>query len=220
METMARVSPSLHFAIPRCSLRFTSASFLSPSLSSTNSVCASSICLKSSVRNQVSCFVLAERRRTGLRCLASGSSSVGSSERWILEPVGDGDFGHIGYKVARPGAFEVASSSVTVGRVPEKADIVLPVATVSGLHARLDIKDGLLLVTDLDSTNGTFINEQRLRPGAVTPVPPGSYITFGDTNLAIFRVTKVEVESATIETDQPVLEPTSETQAVSSETTG
>jgi pSer/pThr/pTyr-binding forkhead associated (FHA) protein len=51
--------------------------------------------------------------------------------------------------------------------------------TVSGMHARLEKKDGLLLVTDLDSTNGTFINEQRLKPGAVTPVPPGSYITFG-----------------------------------------
>ncbi|KAJ4771958.1 hypothetical protein LUZ62_056215 [Rhynchospora pubera] len=221
METMARVSPSLHFAIPTCSLRSTSTSFLSPSLASTNSFCASSISLRSSVRNQVSCVVLAEtRRRTGLRCLASGSSSAGSSERWILEPVGDGDFSHIGYKVAQPGAFEVASSSVTIGRVPEKADVVLPVATVSGLHARLDKKDGLLLVTDLDSTNGTFINEQRLKPGAVTPVPPGSYITFGDTNLAIFRVTKAEVESTTIKTEEPVSEPTSETQAVSSEPAG
>jgi pSer/pThr/pTyr-binding forkhead associated (FHA) protein len=50
---------------------------------------------------------------------------------------------------------------------------------VSGVHARLEKKDGLLLVTDLDSTNGTFINEKRLKPGAVTPAPPGSYMTFG-----------------------------------------
>lgn len=50
---------------------------------------------------------------------------------------------------------------------------------VSGLHARLDKKDGMLLVTDLDSTNGTFINEKKLRPGAVTPVLPGSILIFG-----------------------------------------
>ncbi|KAF3327289.1 zeaxanthin epoxidase [Carex littledalei] len=217
METMARVAPSLHFASPRCSLRSTS--FCSPSLASTNSFCASPICFKSSVHNQVSSLVLAKgRRRTGLRCSASNSSSAGSSERWILEPIGDGDFSHIGYKVARPGAFEIASSSVIVGRVPEKADVVLPVATVSGLHARLDKKDGMLLVTDLDSTNGTFVNEMKLRPGAVTPVPPGSILIFGDTNLAVFRVIKAEVESVT-KAEVSESEPTSEPQAVSSKTT-
>ncbi|XP_078181289.1 SMAD/FHA domain-containing protein [Carex rostrata] len=212
METMARVAPSLHFASPRSSLRSTS--FSCPSLASTNP-----FCLKSSVRNQASCLVLAKgRRRTGLRCSASNSSSAGLSERWILEPIGDGDCRHIGYKVARPGAFEIGSSSVIVGRVPEKADVVLPVATVSGLHARLDKKDGMLLVTDLDSTNGTFINEKKLRPGAVTPVLPGSILIFGDTNLAVFRVIKAEVESVTkAEVSESV--PTNEPQAVSSKTT-
>lgn len=51
--------------------------------------------------------------------------------------------------------------------------------SVSGVHARLEKRDGQLLITDLDSTNGTFINDKRIRPGAVTSVPPGSYITFG-----------------------------------------
>lgn len=83
METMARVAPSLHFASPRCSLRSTS--FRCPSLASTNPFCATPICLKS----QASCLVLAKGRRcTGLKCSASNSSSAGSSERWILEPIG------------------------------------------------------------------------------------------------------------------------------------
>ncbi|KAK4268635.1 hypothetical protein QN277_025255 [Acacia crassicarpa] len=42
---------------------------------------------------------------------------------------GDGDSRHIGYKVEMPGAYEIASSDVTVERVPEKADLVIPVAT-------------------------------------------------------------------------------------------
>jgi hypothetical protein len=85
---MAIVSPSLHFASPRCSLRTTS--FLSPSIASTNPFCcASPIGLKSSVRNQAPCLVLVKgRRRTELRCSASSSSSDGLSERWILEPTG------------------------------------------------------------------------------------------------------------------------------------
>ncbi|KAL3597679.1 hypothetical protein D5086_009316, partial [Populus alba] len=59
----------------------------------------------------------------------------------------------------------ISESEVTVGRLPEKADMVIPVATVSALHARIQKKEGTLVVTYLDSTNGTFIDEKRLRPG-------------------------------------------------------
>lgn len=79
--------------------------------------------------------------------------------------------------------------------------MVIPVATVSGVHARLEKKGGTLLITDLDSTNGTYIDDKKLRPGAVTTVPPGSCITFGDTHLAMFRVSKIEQEDVTGEGD-------------------
>lgn len=91
-----------------------------------------------------------------------------------------------------PNAFEIASNVVTVGRLPQKADVVIPVATVSGVHARLEKKGGALLVTDLDSTNGTYVDDKKLSPGAVTAIPPGSCLTFGDIHLAIFRVLKLE----------------------------
>ncbi|CAJ1965164.1 unnamed protein product [Sphenostylis stenocarpa] len=51
------------------------------------------------------------------------------AERWLLEAVGDGDTRHIGFKVEMPGAYEIVSNEVTVGRVPDKADLVIPVAT-------------------------------------------------------------------------------------------
>ncbi|CAL4995823.1 unnamed protein product [Urochloa decumbens] len=138
-----------------------------------------------------------KKKSSILRCsssLADGPSTVGSSVKWILDPAGDGDWRHIGYKVARPGAVEIASDTVTVGRVADKADIVLPVATVSSTHARLEKKDGKLLVTDLDSTNGTYINERRLNPGFAIPIDPGSFLIFGDIHLAMFRVRKMIVE--------------------------
>ncbi|KAI5064280.1 hypothetical protein GOP47_0020950 [Adiantum capillus-veneris] len=90
----------------------------------------------------------------------------------------DGDCNHLDEAVPLPGAIELAADAATVGRVPEKADIVIPIATVSGLHARLERKGATLFVTDLDSTNGTYINDRQIRPGAVTPVPPGSRVTF------------------------------------------
>ncbi|XP_008792515.2 zeaxanthin epoxidase, chloroplastic [Phoenix dactylifera] len=125
-----------------------------------------------------------------------------SSERWLLEPIGDGDTRHIGFRVPLPDAFEITSDAVTVGRTPEKADIVIPVATVSGLHARLKKKDGSLLVMDLDSTNGTYVNDQKLKPGAVATVSPGSCIIFGDTHLAMFRVSKIEEAEFISKTDE------------------
>jgi len=58
-----------------------------------------------------------------------------------------------------------------------KADLIF---AVSGVHARIKKKQGNLLVTDLDSTNGTFINDKRLRPGVAATVSPGNSITFGN----------------------------------------
>ncbi|KAJ6906637.1 zeaxanthin epoxidase [Populus alba x Populus x berolinensis] len=143
--------------------------------------------------------IKAKKQRSLGAVHASGADSTLTDveERWLLVPVGDGDSGHIGFKVKMPDAFEIASSEVTVGRLPDKADMVIPVATVSALHARIQNKGGNLVVTDLDSTNGTFIDEKRLPPGASVSVSPGSRITFGDTHLTMFLVSKLaKVESA------------------------
>jgi class 3 adenylate cyclase len=48
---------------------------------------------------------------------------------------------------------------VTVGRSP-LADLALPEdGRLSRLHAKLEMRDGLIVVTDLDSRNGTFFSE-------------------------------------------------------------
>ncbi|CAN8283807.1 unnamed protein product [Cochlearia groenlandica] len=121
------------------------------------------------------------------------TTSGGSrGQRWLLQPVGDGDTRHIGYKVDMPPPFEITCGQVIIGRLPEKADVVIPVATVSGVHATINTKVDNLLVTDMNSTNGTFIEDKRLIPGVASPAFPGTRITFGDTNLAIFRVFKLQ----------------------------
>ncbi|XP_037429899.1 uncharacterized protein LOC119295573 isoform X1 [Triticum dicoccoides] len=208
MEAAAAAASSsvlLSFSSPR---RSTAATFLRLSTASPRITCSATQQLPLAAPWLSAAEKSSTRRRSSilsLRCssAATGSpSAVVSSERWILEPAGDGDWKHIGYRVARPGAIEIASAScssqeaVTVGRVPENADVVIPVATVSGVHARLEKKDGNLVVTDMDSTNGTYVNERKLVPGFPVAVQPGSLLIFGDIHLAMFRVRKTIVDVA------------------------
>ncbi|XP_022996302.1 uncharacterized protein LOC111491570 [Cucurbita maxima] len=131
-----------------------------------------------------------------LRAFQSEFEPQSSSVRWLLVPVGDGDWKHIGSKVEMPDAFEIVSNEITVGRLPEKADIAIPVATVSAVHARIKKQEDRLLVIDLDSTNGTFIDDKRLKPGVVAAVSSGNCISFGDIHLAMFQVSKLKTDKA------------------------
>ncbi|MFO0606535.1 MAG: ATP-binding cassette domain-containing protein [Polyangiales bacterium] len=67
-----------------------------------------------------------------------------------------------------------------IGRLPT-CDIVLPYPQVSGRHTSvMKSPDGAnLLVGDLGSTNGTYINGQRLAPGQPVTVPPKTRVFIG-----------------------------------------
>ncbi len=56
-----------------------------------------------------------------------------------------------------------------VGRQAEHCDIVLSRKSVSKIHCVIAKTDGLLFVRDLDSTNGTKVNGQRIIRGALLP---------------------------------------------------
>ncbi|KAG6542228.1 hypothetical protein Mapa_016356 [Marchantia paleacea] len=125
---------------------------------------------------------------SGWRVFAVQAQTTKQNVNWILESVGDGDCAHLDAAVPLPGSFQLSSESAIVGRAGGKADILLGVATVSSMHARLEKRGDVLYVTDLDSTNGTYLDGRKIRPGAVTPVNPGSILVFGDEHLAVFRV--------------------------------
>ena len=59
--------------------------------------------------------------------------------------------------------FRLASGAVkTVGRAP-RADFVVDAALVSRVHCRLTATNDRLEVVDLKSTNGTFVNDKRVK---------------------------------------------------------
>lgn len=72
--------------------------------------------------------------------------------------------------------FPIAAGGICIGRV-EPADIVLGEAAVSRLHCRLALHDVGVIVTDLGSTNGSFVDGMRIdRP---TLLPVGGILQIG-----------------------------------------
>ena len=77
----------------------------------------------------------------------------------------------------------------TLGRATG-ADFILDAALVSRVHCRLTVlPDGQLEVRDLESTNGTFVNGERV---AVAQLAPGDRLQIGRVELVALR----EVEGA------------------------
>jgi pSer/pThr/pTyr-binding forkhead associated (FHA) protein len=50
---------------------------------------------------------------------------------------------------------------------------------VSRSHAKVLLRDGRILIEDLDTTNGTTVNRQRLAPRQAQPIRDGDEIRFG-----------------------------------------
>ncbi len=80
------------------------------------------------------------------------------------------------------GEIGLGSGAAVVGR-DASADIRLAQNGVSGVHARLDGRGGEAVVSDHRSTNGTWVNGERV---STTTIRPGDEIAFGD---ALFDVT-------------------------------
>ena len=81
-----------------------------------------------------------------------------------------------------------APEGMSIGRAGDQCDFVLPHATVSRRHARLQFKGEALQVEDLGSTNGTAVNGAIIKPGQPVPLQSGNRLRLGDVELAIRQV--------------------------------
>lgn len=65
-------------------------------------------------------------------------------------------------------------------------DLVLDHPSVSKNHASLAFNaEGKLIVSDTGSTNGTFVDSERIEAGAAVEVAPGSVVKFGELEVAV-----------------------------------
>jgi pSer/pThr/pTyr-binding forkhead associated (FHA) protein len=74
----------------------------------------------------------------------------------------------------------VKTPVVNIGRA-DYNDLVLPDESVSTAHAKLQRREGVWVLVDLDSTNGTFIDGDQIKGEA--PLAPGATVRFGDISL-------------------------------------
>eukprot|EP01023_Acetabularia_acetabulum_P009434 TRINITY_DN1422_c0_g1_i1.p1 TRINITY_DN1422_c0_g1~~TRINITY_DN1422_c0_g1_i1.p1 ORF type:complete len:168 (-),score=45.14 TRINITY_DN1422_c0_g1_i1:276-779(-) len=138
-------------------------------------------------------------RKTGRVAISRGNLQI--CNKLVLKPTGSGTSEHIGGSdagVTLPVAIDLVDGKFEVGR-QDPADVIIPVPTVSSRHAMLEIKGDKVTVTDLNSTNGTWIDEKELTPNQAAELNLGSEVIFGDEYLAKFALAS-ELESDAKET--------------------
>lgn len=82
-----------------------------------------------------------------------------------------------------PAEYSLLKDEISLGRGTEN-DLVVPHASVSRAHARIQRRNGVYQLVDLNSTNGTFLDDQQVH-GAVQ-LNPGSEVRLGEVSF-IFR---------------------------------
>jgi pSer/pThr/pTyr-binding forkhead associated (FHA) protein len=94
---------------------------------------------------------------------------------WILETLDS---------VSERALFRITAGSVkTIGRATG-AEFILDAPLVSRLHCQLSATDQALSVKDLDSTNGTFVNDKRITSAQVQA---GDRLRLGGVELRVSR---------------------------------
>ena len=84
----------------------------------------------------------------------------------------------------QPFLFRITPGNIkTVGRAP-RADFVVDAALVSRLHCRLAAGAGEIEAVDLESTNGTYVNGQRVERAMLKE---GDKLRVGAVELVVLR---------------------------------
>src|SRR5437870_1927182 len=87
--------------------------------------------------------------------------------------------------LARSGALigqrlQVKTPVANIGRA-DYNDLVIPDPSVSTSHAKLQRREGVWVLVDLESTNGSFVDGERVKGDA--PLAPGATVRLGDVQL-------------------------------------
>ena len=106
--------------------------------------------------------------------------------------------------VEGPGAGRqiVLTGPVVIGR-DSSADVVLDDGQISRRHARVTPSNGGVVVEDLESTNGTFVNHDEVQ--APVELRPGDELLVGVTVLQLRSPEQVRVQASAVRAIPPAL---------------
>jgi len=77
--------------------------------------------------------------------------------------------------------FRVGHEIFRIGTDPAEVDgLILGLESISQVHAEIGWNEISFYVRDLNSENGTFVNNQRIRPGMEVPIGEGTVLRFGE----------------------------------------
>ncbi len=103
----------------------------------------------------------------------------------IISLTGTGRDGSKYELAVRLSQLRMKPSGLVIGRHADQADIVVSDASVSRRHALLTTTDGQIAVSDLGSTNGTFVNDQPALRENPLGLVRGSIVRLGDVELVV-----------------------------------
>ena len=117
---------------------------------------------------------------------APASSSQSAADKWILSGFDGGgntvrhtlSLNDVGFK----------QDGVIIGRDAAEAALVIKSDSISRRHARIFYSDSDIWVEDLNSTNGTVLNGNRLKESRAGVLSNGAKLVLGDVELILTRV--------------------------------
>lgn len=77
---------------------------------------------------------------------------------------------------------QINKDEFVIGRMKDSVDYYIPNKAVGKIHAKFIIKDGSFYLIDLESKNGTYINNTKLNPNVMYEVKDGFKITFANSS--------------------------------------
>lgn len=107
-------------------------------------------------------------------------TDASSVQKSIRQPSGDDSPPHelLSLDPGRYNNIPLNRSVIVIGKNPHECDICLKADTISRVHAKIEKVGEDYYLTDLFSTNGTFLDGIRLEPNHAVPIPHGSEVSF------------------------------------------
>ncbi len=104
--------------------------------------------------------------------------------------------------------YTIPEGQVIIGR-QVGTEILLEHPQISRKHAQIDSTPQECSITDLNSSNGTFVNENKITPGVVVPLTSGDIIKIGPFSLefetTLLEIPKIQEQPATKEIPSPIM---------------